>query len=66
MRQKFAAPIKQVRFTRIQVCRLLIFVRGEHVVPGLFFNPGQQVVQFGGVFLLQEFLNLPPGLRQAP
>jgi hypothetical protein len=28
-------------------------------------SPGQQVVQLGRVFLLQEFLNLPPGLRQA-
>ena len=54
MEKKLASPIKQVVLARIHVSGGLKFVRRRDKLAIFLVDLAQQVVQFPGVFLLQQ------------
>ncbi len=57
MEKELACPIKQVAFAGIHMRGGLVFISRLDELLVLFIHFSQQVVQFRGVFLLQESLD---------
>src|SRR5580704_1079616 len=57
MDEKLAGPIEEIAFAGVHVCGDFVFVGGNDEVPVFFFDLGKQIVELGGIFLLEQRLN---------
>src|SRR5712671_2719738 len=60
VREKFSAPIEKIRLTRVLLGSKLVFADGLERMLQLFFNLGEQVMQFGLIVIARIQLRGPP------
>lgn len=63
--KEFAAPVEDVAFTGVHVGGGLEFLDGRNKVAGFLFDFREEVVELGGVFLLEESLDELAGVGKA-
>src|SRR5208337_3403057 len=64
--QKFAAPVKDIVFTRLHVRRDLQFIGGSHKFAVFFFHLTQKIVEFGRVLPFDKVLDQLASITKAP
>ena len=64
MKEKFAAPVKDVAFAWIHVRRLLELVCGSHKVAVLFLHLSQKIMQFRGIFAADKTVDQVPSISE--
>ncbi len=57
MHEKLAGPVEEIAFARVHVRGDFVFVGGDDEVAVFFFDFGKEIVQLGGIFLLEQRLN---------